>query len=227
MEYLAIQVIIFLLAAVMVGVALGWWGSSFTYQQRAEEARHELVGLRRNYEDAVREKALLRIRLKKVEGALRKFATAPSVTDYAEYVQTRKALENTRRQHESLLEKLHKQQRVLEQLRKQLEARNEVLPRDTALSVTSQETSALGQSGFRFDPQDVQDDLTHISGVDSGLARKLQALGIVSYRQLAEFTAEDVLRLQPMIDMAMPASMDGWRQEAFSLFQQKQHPRLA
>jgi predicted flap endonuclease-1-like 5' DNA nuclease len=227
MEYLAIQVIIFLLAAVMVGGALGWWGSSFTYQQREEAVRHELAGLRRNYGDAVREKGLLRIRLKKVESALRTFATAPSVTDYGEYVQTRKALENARRQHESLLEKLHKQQRVLEQLRKQLEARNEVSPRYAELSVTPQETATSGQGGFRFNPLDEWDDLTHISGVDSGLARKLRALGIVSYQQLAEFTAEDVLRIQPMLDMAIPVSIEGWRQEAFSLFQQKQYPPLA
>lgn len=225
MEYLAVQVIIFLLAAVMVGVAVGWWGSSFTSQQREEGVLHELVGLRRHYEDALREKALLRIRLKKVEGALRQFATAPSVTDYGEYVQTRKALEKVRKQQESLLEKFNKQQRLLEKQCEQLKNRNEALLGSVPASTPQSPPlimSDLGQNVLRFDRLNERDDLTHLSGVNAELARKLQALGIVTYWQLAEFTAEDVQRIQPMIDMPLPLSIDGWREEALNLFQQKQ-----
>ena len=68
------------------------------------------------------------------------------------------------------------------------------------------------------------DDLTRIQGINQRLASKLQALGIVTYRQVAEFTSDDVSHIQQIMGTELAAPPEGWAQSARALFQQQAQP---
>ena len=101
MGYLVMQTALFLLVATVAGIALGWWGARTIHATIATNCRNELAGLRRNYEDATRDNAALRTQLRQMDSALRKISTVSTETDYGEFLENRKALENLRRQYEA------------------------------------------------------------------------------------------------------------------------------
>lgn len=210
MEYLATQMALFLLLAVMIGMALGWWGSRrCLIRQEVISAPdgNELAGLRRNYNDIVRDNAQLRVRLQQAEVALRKFTALPSTTDYGDYLATRKALEKLRKQYQSMLATLHQQQHLLQRLRQEL-ASHEAIAKTPA----KPETIATIPSPFSPSPAANpvstglrRDDLSCFQGLDARHMRQFQAAGLVSYRQLAELNADDVLRIQQLMGLDTPA----------------------
>ncbi|MBU0654153.1 MAG: hypothetical protein KJ914_03360 [Gammaproteobacteria bacterium] len=225
MEYLVLQISTFLVLAVTIGLAIGWWTCKFIYSRYSAECQHELSGLRRNYEDIAKENATLRLQLRQLEQGLRKLSASPSAADYGEYLETRKTLEATRRQYEGLLERLHQQEKTLGILHKQLKSQqqeldahkqasaNQSVEKENIRAVTLQATSS---------PDHKQsDDLTLIQGINQKLASKLQALGIITYRQIAEFTKDDVHSIQKVIGNDTSLPLEEWTQTAHSLFQAK------
>lgn len=224
MEYFVIQTAIFLLLAVVAGIALGWWGARLVHANLTANCQNELAGLRRNYEDAIKDNLLLRTQLRQMEGALRKVGNTSSNADYGEFLETRKALETTRRQYEALLEKLHQQEKSLNQFRTQLQSRKAELDElKQSITVPAKDASTpLASLGKALEPELVaSDDLTCIQGVNQSLASKLRALGIISYRQIAEFTRDDINSVQRIIGVESKLPVDEWIQNAHSLFQQK------
>ncbi|MEB4593476.1 hypothetical protein VSS37_21035 [Candidatus Thiothrix sp. Deng01] len=221
MGYLAIQVATFMAVSVIVGIMAGWWMARFLYQQHAVKGRIELAGLRRNYDDSLQENISLRHKLRCLEKVVRKASVPPSETDYGKFLQLRKALEKNRRQYESLLEQFHQQEKMLAGLKRDLQDSRRQL--DVLRVESHKQTSVLSAASQADDVVQLheRDDLTCIQGVNPGLASKLQALGILSYRQLAEFTVDDVRNVQRIIDVDVPQAPDAWIQSARSLFQQK------
>ncbi len=225
MGYFVMQIAVFLAVASLLGIAVGWWGARLLYSGLAVNCRDELTGLRRNYEDATRENHALRHQLQQVEHALHKLGASASEADYGEYLQTRKALENTRRQYEALLEKLHDQEKTLEKFRSQLKARKQELDElkkqladggnihasASSLPLTEMLPPELGNS----------DDLTRIRGISQGLAANLRALGIMTYRQVAEMGFDDISSIQRIIGGEGRLPVDEWVESARSLFLQK------
>lgn len=219
MGYLVMQTALFLLVATVAGIALGWWGARTIHATIATNCRNELAGLRRNYEDATRDNAALRTQLRQMDSALRKISTVSTETDYGEFLENRKALENVRRQYEALLEKLHQQEQTIQQFRGQLQQRKvelanlkQTLPTPITLDVLSTTTALTPET---------KDDLTCIQGINSSLASKLQALGIMTYRQVAEFTRDDFTQTQRILGLESPPPFEEWVQNARLLFQQK------
>jgi predicted flap endonuclease-1-like 5' DNA nuclease len=219
MGYLVMQIAFFLLVAAMTGVSLGWWGARKIHATIATNCQNELAGLRRNYEDATRDNLALRTQLRQMDNALRKVSNLSTETDYGEFLENRKALENTRRQYEALLEKLHQQEQTIQQVRGQLQQRQTEL---TTLKQTRPIPLTLDILPIATAPTpETKDDLTRIEGINPSLASKLQALGIMTYRQIAEFTRDDFTRTQRILGLESPAPCEAWVEHAHQLFQQK------
>lgn len=65
------------------------------------------------------------------------------------------------------------------------------------------------------------DDLKLISGVGPALEKKLNAQGVTSLRQIAEFTAEDVARVDEGLNFKGRIEREGWIQQAKDLISGK------
>lgn len=226
MEYLVLQISAFLILAVIIGLAVGWWSCRFIYSGYSADCQHELSGLRRNYEDIVRENATLRLQLRQVEQALQKLNSASSDTAYGEFLETRKKLEATRRQYETLLERLHQQEKTLGILRTQLQSQRQELETQKQARANEDKTQNSNARApilpvARKPVNEQNDDLTLIQGINQKLAGKLQALGIITYRQIAEFTRDDIRSIQKVIGNDINLPFDEWAQTARSLFQEK------
>lgn len=231
MGYLAIQIAGFLTIALITGAIAGWWVARFIYLQYEAECRTELAGLHRNYDDAVLENASLRHKLREMEKVVRKACIPPSDTDYGKFLQLRKALEKNRRQYEALLDQFQQQEKGIARLKgellhskKQLAILREESGKHTdAANWSTDAVSPTAASGLLDSSTRLgeRDDLTCIQGINKGLAGKLQAMGILSYRQVAEFTPDDLHNIQRIIGVDVPSEPDGWVQNARSLFQQK------
>lgn len=225
MEYLALQISAFLITAVTVGLGVGWWACKFIYSGRTADCQHELTGLRRNYEDIIKENAALRLQLRQLEQALRKLNAQPSDADYGQFLETRKTLESTRKQYETLLERLHQQEKTLGILRQQLQNQQQELAAHKQELANKSEPVAVSRPAIlptleqRANGQ--SDDLTLIQGINQKLASKLQALGIITYRQIAEFTHDDARVIQRVIGNDINLPLEEWAQTARTLFQEK------
>ena len=230
MEYLAIQMSVLLGGAIVVGGLVGWWVARFIYHQAATACRIELAGLRRNYEDSARENVNVRNTIRQLEGVLRKIGTPPSDTEYGQFLQVRKTLEKTRLQYQSLLDKCHQQQQVLGNLTAELQGnKQELAALQAAMSqqqgvITTSSSVPLREDTFSAANRD---DLTRIQGINQRVASKLQALGIVTYRQVAEFTSDDLYSIQRVLGAELSSVPEGWVQSAHSLFQQQSPPLQA
>lgn len=223
MGYLAIQVSSLLVLAAALGSLVGWWGARLVYRQATAQCRIELSSLRRNYEDRALDNVNLRNKLQQLEKVLHKVTTPPSEADYGQFLQLRKALEKTRLQYQGLLDQCHQQQNTVQHLQAELHTSQQVL----AALQTAPQAPLVGlcESSSRelLDLRSAKrDDLTRIQGINQRLASKLQALGIVTYRQVAEFTSDDVSHIQQIIGTELAAPPEGWAQSARALFQQAQ-----
>ena len=222
MGYLAIQVSSLLVLAAALGSLVGWWGARLVYRQATAQCRIELSALRRNYEDRSLDNVNLRNKLQQLEKVLHKVSTHPSEADYGQFLQLRKALEKTRLQYQSLLDKSHQQQKTVLHLQTELHNSQQTLAMLQAAAAP--QSAVLCEPSLRA-PLDVRpakrDDLTRIQGINQRLASKLQALGIVTYRQVAEFTSDDVNHIQQIIGADLTAPPEGWAHSARALFQQQ------
>lgn len=223
MEYLVLQIAMFLILAVAIGVAVGWWTCKFIYTNQLTDCQHELKGLHRNYDDLAKENATLRLQLRQLEQALRKLNTSPSEADYGRFLETRKALEATRRQYEALLEKLHQQEKTLSVLRKELkqQKRELAIHKQTASSQHPAPAKTALAPLMNIPKHEQHDDLTRIEGINQKLAGKLQAMGIMTYRQLAEFTRDDEHNMQRLVGNDISRPLEELAQTARSLFEAK------
>jgi len=70
------------------------------------------------------------------------------------------------------------------------------------------------------------DDLTLISGIGAATAQKLQAAGIVSYRQLATLGGEEIERLEATIKWPGRIHREHWIEQARELHLQKYQEKL-
>ena len=66
-------------------------------------------------------------------------------------------------------------------------------------------------------PEGAADDLKKISGVGPVLEKKLNALGITTYAQVASFTADDIARVDDALSFKGRIERDNWVQQAKDL----------
>jgi len=87
---------------------------------------------------------------------------------------------------------------------------------DTAESAPAAEAEADLPVLFTA-PEGAADDLKKISGVGPVLEKKLNALGITTYAQVAAFTAEDIARVDDALSFKGRIERDNWVQQAKDL----------
>lgn len=63
-------------------------------------------------------------------------------------------------------------------------------------------------------PKGEPDDLTRIAGIDTALAKRLEGLGVIKYEQIADFSDEDIARLDDALGLDGQIERDGWIDEA-------------
>ncbi len=66
-------------------------------------------------------------------------------------------------------------------------------------------------------PEGAQDDLKKISGVGPVLEKKLNALGITTYAQIVAFSAEDIARVDEVLNFKGRIERDNWVEQAKEL----------
>ncbi|HPQ96519.1 MAG: hypothetical protein KDI44_01055 [Thiothrix sp.] len=147
------------------------------------------------------------------------------------YLRIRKQLERARKTIERLKGELDlrmHQLQALEQARQQLKQR---LERMQALPAPSRITRLPTPSSRRPGQISGHDDLQKIEGISPDTARKLQNLGFVSYRQLAECGNGEFRQIQKLLRLPDPRIMLAWKKGAYLLHQAKyvsptpvQHP---
>lgn len=73
-------------------------------------------------------------------------------------------------------------------------------------------------SGRMFEPMlGEQDDLTRIKGIGKVIAAKLNALGVTTFRQIASFDAEDIQKVDAVLDFKGRIQREKWVEQAQNL----------
>ncbi|MBO6510217.1 MAG: 50S ribosomal protein L21, partial [Roseibium sp.] len=68
-----------------------------------------------------------------------------------------------------------------------------------------------------FTAPEGKDDLKKISGVGPVLEKKLNALGITTYEQIVNFSAEDIARVDEVLNFKGRIERDNWVEQAKEL----------
>lgn len=77
--------------------------------------------------------------------------------------------------------------------------------------------AAADEAAPLFTAPDAKDDLKKISGVGPVLEKKLNALGITSYEQIVNFSAEDIARVDEVLNFKGRIERDNWVEQAKEL----------
>ncbi|MEP3046825.1 MAG: 50S ribosomal protein L21 [Roseibium sp.] len=84
-------------------------------------------------------------------------------------------------------------------------------------AAAKKETAATDEAAPLFTAPDAKDDLKKISGVGPVLEKKLNALGITSYEQIVGFSAEDIARVDEVLNFKGRIERDNWVEQAKEL----------
>lgn len=217
MLYLALQIVLLLSVALLIGVLMGGWVVKWYYVRESAQCLTELAGLRRNYQDASADNTYLRNKTRQLEKVLRKIGTPPADSEYGQFLELRKTLEQTRREYQELLEQYHQQEETLADWQVKLQRNQEALATLQAEPLMEKTEPLLAVADLQEPTVLRYDDLTRIQGISQQLASHLKALGIVTYRQVAEFTADDVQHIQRIIGSERYQPPDSWVQDARAL----------
>jgi len=212
--------VLWLSIAVLSGALLGVWVVRWHCAREAAQCLTELAGLRRNYQDARADNAYLRDKTRQLEKVLRKIGTPSAASDYGQFLELRKTLEKTRREYQHLLEQYHAQEKTLADWRVERQRQQQVCTAMQAAPATTATEDALhcaSAADSLLSGAAPHDDLTRIQGISQQLASHLRALGIVTYRQVAEFTTDDVQHIQRIIGTELYQPPETWVQNARAL----------
>ena len=92
---------------------------------------------------------------------------------------------------------------------------SEPAPAEPAAAEPAEEQAADDALEVLFTaPEGNADDLKKISGVGPALEKKLNALGITQYRQIADFSAEDIERVDAVLNFKGRIERDNWIDQA-------------
>lgn len=217
MFYLALQMVLLLSIALLIGVLVGGWVAKWHYARESAQCLTELAGLRRNYQDATADNAYLRNKTRQLEKVLRKIGIPPAESEYGQFLELRKTLEKTRQEYQNLLERYHQQETTLANWRVELQRNQQALAPVQAAPLMEKAEPSQPATDMQEPMAARYDDLTRIQGISQQLASHLKALGIVTYRQVAEFTADDMQHIQRIIGTELYQPPDGWVKNARAL----------
>ena len=178
MHYLVIQIIGFLLAATVGGIILGWWFKGIIIalqsdqqqqrkQQKLDSISTQLTQLRGKYHHAQQ----------KIEQYTEYF----NGSTYHQYLETCENLDHLQVENKDLLAKVSYYKQQLQHHTGQAEvAQTDTVP----IQTTPIQTTAPAKAYYN-------DDLKKINGITTEIEQQLNCLGILKYRQIAEFSLQD------------------------------------
>ena len=117
-----------------------------------------------------------------------------------------------KRQHEEQIGTLNdKSRRVETELAEERRAHGAIKGQ---LSDTTAAPSLAPTADAESPATEAPDDLTTIKGIGAVLQEKLNKAGIVSYQQVADFTAADIERINNMLDFRGRIEREKWVEQA-------------
>jgi predicted flap endonuclease-1-like 5' DNA nuclease len=173
MHYLVLQIIGFLLAATIGGVVLGWWFKGImTVLQRDQQQQRDQQEL-----DSVKTQ-LTQLRGKYLH-------TQQQIEQYTEYFNgsTYSQLQDENR---DLLTQIAQYQQQVQRLQTKLE-NNVGKIASSAIETKKQKPPVITAPAKAY----YNDDLKKIKGITKEIEQQLNSLGILKYRQIAEFSLQD------------------------------------
>ena len=189
MHYLALQITLFLLFAVISGVALGWWIKGMITTVQFEDAKNQNASDQRNLKDAREQLSALHAKYEHAQHQIDKYSSHYNSNTYGQYLETRKSLELSRKENEVLLADLNQQKFIIDKLQHELKQENKIC--DSQQGYANNVSKAHKTTVIDTQDDCFSDDLKKITGITSNMEKQLNSLGILKYRQIAEFSLQD------------------------------------
>lgn len=224
--FVIVELLLFLLLAVLLGLALGWWLQEPRYQNR-QNVINDLAREHNHLHDE-------RIQLLHTHAQLR--AQLVQVHDHYREEKTRlqKSLEDFQRQHATQLEEMSALQRSQVSVDSHeldlLRFKNRQLTQQ--LAETEEQIRQLKQQIEEFskkqpDPESrdhvqnlhhqlrhLKDDLSRIRGIGPVLEKQLNDLGIYTFQQIADFNEQQIDRIDAHIRFPGRVLRERWIEQA-------------
>ncbi|MEZ5479973.1 MAG: hypothetical protein R3E95_21570 [Thiolinea sp.] len=175
---------------------------------------HELAGLRINFQNAREDAHELRTRLKDSEiQKNRALQLLKATSGHENFKKARRQLESARLYIQKLTAELHRREQRIAELQDSIHVlRKHLRRRGTRPAVPSIQNIRRLPLPRSFSQQG--DNLQKINGIDAHIERKLRSLGIISYRQLAEISAQQQTTIQRLIGEGNILPIRQWAREA-------------
>lgn len=200
MPYLALQISIFIIIAIIAGATLGWWLKHMISRNEHEENRIALSSTRRNLKDARDQIYELRTEYQQAQQQIDKYTQHYNSDVYGEYLDTRKQLQSTRLAFNHLSNELSRKEQNIKRLQAELAQAQKLanLQHARTEEVIQRKMQELEQGNHQTTKTDA-DNLTRIPEINDSLAKMLNAFGIVNFTNLAKLTVEDANKLARMM----------------------------
>ena len=216
---LAMQAIILAIISFSFGLLLGGWLIGSRRKASEKQLRNELAGIKVNFRSAREDAHQLRGRLKQAETRQGKMAKMLAVTSgHRNFMLVRQKLELARREIELLKDELNRREDlvfdlsdVINTLRKHIRLRRQ----NQQLPVGNNNIVKLPVMG------PAEDNLELIEGMTDSIAHQLRSLGLVSYRQIAECTPQQLANIQHLLGGKQQLPLKQWVLSARQLCWQK------
>lgn len=215
---LALQAIILAVFSFSFGLLLGGWLIGSRRQASEKQLRNELTGLKVNFRSAREDAHQLRGQLKQAEIRQGRMAKTLAVTSgHRNFMLVRQKLELARREIQLLKAELSRREDlvfdlsdVIHTLRKHVRLR-----RQSQLQPAGNNIVKLPVVG------PAEDNLELIEGMTDDAAHQLRSLGLVSYRQIAESTPQQLDNIQRLLGGKQQLPLKQWVLSARQLCWQK------
>lgn len=195
MHYLALQIGIFIVAAIITGIVFGWWLKSIFNKGQDAENKLALTNTRRNLHDALEEISQLKAHYKNAQQKIDKYTRHFNSDTYGEYLEARKSLEKSRKEKDQIATELSKKQTEISKLQAELEQTRKLIDLQSvrAAEIIDSKLKQLTLNSKQDTP--AVDDLKQIPEINSRLEKTLNAFGILNFKKLTELSCEDATQL--------------------------------
>lgn len=195
MHYLALQIGVFIVAAMITGIAFGWWLKNIFNKGQDAENKLALTNTRHNLQDALEEISQLKAHYKNAQQKIDKYTRHFNSDTYGDYLETRKTLEKSRKEKDLIAIELSKKQSEISKLQAELEQTRKLIDLQSvrAAEIIDSKLKQLTLNSKQDTP--AIDDLKRIPEINARLEKALNAFGILNFRKLTELSCEDATQL--------------------------------
>jgi predicted flap endonuclease-1-like 5' DNA nuclease len=195
MHYLALQIGIFIVAAIITGITFGWWLKSIFNKGQDAENRLALTNTRRNLQDAREEISQLKAHCQSAQQKIEKYTRHFNSDTYGDYLEARKALEKSRKEKDLIATELNKKQAIINKLQSELEQTRKLIDLQSIRAAEIIDSKLKQRTHVPKQESPTIDDLKEIPEINTNLENALNAFGILNFKKLTELSREDATQL--------------------------------